>query len=111
MGANAVDRLYGHNHDEDESFVVTAGGSPSTVIVQAFGYSQEYKGVNRIVGDGGLGNDSITISDGVLVPANLSGGEGDDRLFASSAAATLSGGAGKDQLRGGMANDLLLGGG
>ena len=52
-----------------------------TVRVTAFGVSQEYSNVSRILArDAGNGNDSINIKQGVLSDAELNGGVGDDTL-------------------------------
>jgi Ca2+-binding RTX toxin-like protein/Leucine-rich repeat (LRR) protein len=110
MGPNAGARQYGDTKDEDESFKVTPGSTANSVTVQAYGFTQEYTNVSKIVADGGAGNDTIDVESGVLAVVSLSGGIGDDTLLASTGPATLDGDAGNDQLRGGTGNDMLLGG-
>src|SRR5690606_18524790 len=86
----------------------------------AFGYSQEYSGFTRIEGEGGAGQDKITL-EGVLTPTELWGdfrtgegaSDGDDILQATGTnvgPVTLHGGGGADQLVGGDNNDSILGG-
>ncbi len=111
MGPNAGQRVSGDITDGDEMFVVkpVPDAGPSEVIVEAFGLQQRYSGVQRIVADGGAGNDSITIHAGVTVPVTLRGGDGDDILIAGGGPATLEGGADNDRLVGGAAADILSG--
>ena len=108
MGARATNRG-ADQVDGDESFFIGAGDGAGEVIVSAFGFAQTFSGVDRIVGDGGAGNDAITITDEVVVPVTLSGGAGNDLLVAGGGTATLHGGAGLDTLQGGLGNDLLRG--
>ena len=58
----------------------------------------------------GLGNDTVTLSGTVPVPATIRGGEGDDVLVGGAAADKLIGGPGDDELNGRGGNDLLIGG-
>ena len=58
----------------------------------------------QIVGDAGLGNDSINVAAGVTLPVELSGGAGDDQLAAGLGPAILRGGSGDDTLSGGAAS-------
>src|SRR5262249_16428293 len=53
-----------------------AGGE--TVEVSAFGRTQQFTGVKKIIADGGSGDDVIVINQGVLSAVDLSGGDGDD---------------------------------
>ncbi|HAY27260.1 MAG TPA: hypothetical protein DCY47_07130 [Candidatus Accumulibacter sp.] len=72
---------------------------------------QTFRGVKRIVGHGGSGDDSIVIDRTVGSPVELSGDAGNDELScAGSGAATLHGGTGNDRLVGGSSDDLLDGG-
>jgi Ca2+-binding RTX toxin-like protein len=100
-----------------EEFVVEEIGD-GEYTVTAFGLTQTYDGVNDIQADGEEGNDSIELIN-VTVPANLSGGEGDDTLQSGAGDDTLSGGDGNDTINGndgvdaisGEAGDDLLSGG
>src|SRR5262249_11970078 len=103
MGPNAGARLHGNIIDGNEQFTVThkptpEGGSDESVTVSAFGFSQDYHGVRKIIADGGLGNDIIVLGPGIVSEAELSGGVGDDELHGGDGAATLHGGAGNDLL-------------
>ncbi|NOS71718.1 MAG: hypothetical protein HOP33_17550, partial [Verrucomicrobia bacterium] len=109
MGARAGLRLSGNTSDGDESFVIKPGSVPGAVVVEAFGSSQEYFGVTKIIADGGLGNDSITVEPGVFVIAEFAGGDGDDILFGGESASVLHGNAGNDQISGRAGQDQLFG--
>src|SRR5262249_3735028 len=94
-----------------------------TVDVSAFGFTQRYYHVNRIIANGNKGNDTITIEPtlkddkgkvlqaGVLVPTELSGGDGDDHLTAGDGPSLMHGGARTDPLAGGLGNDTGYGDG
>jgi hypothetical protein len=75
MGPYAYERQYGDNSDGDEDFSVTLApkqsGSGETVEVSAFGLEQTYEGVTSILGEGGMGNNTITIDPAVKVPVQL----------------------------------------
>ncbi|MCL4179348.1 MAG: calcium-binding protein, partial [Verrucomicrobia bacterium] len=83
------------------------------IRVTAFGYSEEYTGITKIVGDGGSGNDVFIVrptdtnDDDLLdsfvgVPVEFYGGDGDDVLVydggASSGTILLNGGDGSNYL-------------
>lgn len=56
------------------------------------------------------GDDHATISDRVMLPAIIDGGDGDDHLKAGDGGAVLLGGNGSDMLLSGSGNDILIGG-
>jgi hypothetical protein len=58
----------------------------------------------------GNGNDWVSVSPRVLIPATLRGGPGDDSLFGGSGTDKLVGGVGNDRLYGRGGNDSLFGG-
>ena len=64
----------------------------------------------EIVVFGGNGNDTISLDNAVLPPAQLFGGNGNDVLTGGSGADQLFGGNGNDTLNGGDGNDILIGG-
>ena len=66
----------------------------------------------RLVVDGGRGNDTLRASKGLagLVALHLVGGEGNDLLIGGDGADVLRGGAGNDTLLGGLGNDFADGG-
>jgi len=66
--------------------------------------------VKRIVVYGQGGDDQITISPALRLPAEIFGDDGDDILRGGGGSNRLSGGAGNDTLYGGAANDILWGG-
>ena len=72
------------------------------MIVEAFGFSQEYKNITEIHADAGKGNDSIQVASGVTAEVVFDGGEGDDSLmFLANDNGNFSGG-GLAILRGGV---------
>ncbi|HVO54450.1 MAG TPA: hypothetical protein VMT37_08560 [Solirubrobacterales bacterium] len=60
--------------------------------------------------NGGAGNDRVSLTRAVKVPATLRGGPGDDRLTGGSGNDKLLGGSGNDRLVGGGGEDWLFGG-
>ena len=121
MGDRSVFREHGDLTDGAESFRIKPLGADS-VMVEAFGYTQVYgtlqdvapgqprrAAVTRIVANGGNGNDVIEIDPGVLDPAELRGGNGDDIIIAGGGAAFIQGGAGRDVLKGSSADDRIYG--
>jgi Ca2+-binding RTX toxin-like protein len=59
---------------------------------------------------GGDGNDKISVSSAITLPAILDGGAGNDTLTGGGGADTLLGGDGNDLLNGGPGNDVIDGG-
>lgn len=107
MGSRASLRAQGNVSDGDESFAVTyleGTADKEKVRVTAFGSSQVFSGIRHIRGDGGAGNDRITLEGGTRATAELWGdsrdgsGDGNDVLEAGEGDATLRGGGGDDQL-------------
>ncbi|MDQ7993168.1 MAG: calcium-binding protein, partial [Propionicimonas sp.] len=122
---NTGDRAGSRNiatDEADESFTVEQVGTSSagaTIKVSAFGRTNTYTGVTRIVGDLGGGNDQLFISPSVQVPVEISAGEGNDLVVVEGAGSLLlSGGGGDDDLvvtgtrtgsvDGGAGNDYLM---
>jgi Ca2+-binding RTX toxin-like protein len=64
----------------------------------------------EIVVSGGNGDDTISLDNAALPPAQLFGGNGNDVLTGGSGADQLFGGNGNDILNGGDGNDILDGG-
>jgi Ca2+-binding RTX toxin-like protein len=84
----------------------------NTIEVRGFGTKMvfPFAGITRIVGDGGEGNDQITIDPTLNIPANLTGGNGNDMLSGGGGNDTIDGGAGNDQVIGNGGDDVLSGG-
>ena len=97
MGPRAAERLTINTEDGNEVFTLghvdgdPAGPEGESIAVSFLGFTLKYDGVRSIRGSGGAGDDTITLADDVLAPAELDGGPGND---------ILTGGAG---------NDILLG--
>ena len=64
----------------------------------------------RVVVYGNDGDDSITVSPGSTLPANIDGGAGNDTIHGGDGNDTIAGGDGNDTLYGGMGADLVTGG-
>jgi 6-phosphogluconolactonase (cycloisomerase 2 family) len=125
IGPDAGRRLRGDIGDGAESYVVEhiggAAGDESvrvrwlnadgTTRTNVFGVPLEqiYDNVARVEADGGAGDDRIVLG-GVLSPASLRGGAGNDLLVGGLGANAIEGGAGDDALIGGPGADTLDGG-
>jgi Ca2+-binding RTX toxin-like protein len=94
------------SRDAAGTIIVNGGAVTVTGGVPTVGTTSQI----QVLGLGG--NDVLTIDDGngPMPPANLSGGEGNDKLTGSGADDVLDGGPGDDILLGRGGNDTLLGG-
>jgi hypothetical protein len=112
MGPHAGDRQNGNTTDGDENFEVShVSGTPGneTVDVTAFGVTQRYSGVSRIVADTGVGNDVVTIDAGVLAAVDFSGTTGNKQFTDhGSGAARFSGGTGTNTFVGGTGTNTVV---
>ena len=124
IGQNAAARGAGDLSNHDETFsVVDAGGTPGdeTVNVTAFGNTDTYQHVKKIVADCGDG-DLILINLKVSAAADLKAGagvtgvhlsylgSGDASLAALGPNAQMTGGAGNNTFTGGVGGALMIGG-
>ncbi|MBI1840204.1 MAG: N-acetylmuramoyl-L-alanine amidase, partial [Verrucomicrobia bacterium] len=141
MGGYASRRLQGNIVDGAESFVVQhisgegTATDPETVEVSFDGITQTFSGVRSIYAEGGANDDLIDLR-GVRSTATISGGSGNDTIYASrgggvyngddgqdvivghadeddgyaGAKDTINGGAGDDTLTGNGGDDLIDGG-
>ena len=67
-------------------------------------------GITRIVVQVCDGDDHVTISGGISLPALIDGGEGDDHLNGGNGPNIILGGGGDDHINGGSGRDILIGG-
>jgi Ca2+-binding RTX toxin-like protein len=99
---------------EDDFFQVShqsgAAGS-ETIQVSTSAATQNYGPITQIEANGKVGNDLIQLTSGVLSPATLTGGDGDDILIGGGGDDLLEGGSGVDFLDGGVGNDTIRGNG
>ncbi|MEC9373663.1 MAG: calcium-binding protein, partial [Planctomycetota bacterium] len=143
MGPRAAERVSGDITDGDEIFIVQRLDE-NNIIVSAFGLQQIYGPmsdvgpgvpVTKIIAEGGMGNDQITIGETITLPTELfgdfrnggpnpgndiiqggsgedfiDGGPGNDQLKGNDGNDTIRGGDGDDSIGGGRGNDLLFGG-
>lgn len=92
-----------------ESYTLTQVGA-GRVLVQAFGYSEVYSGVNSVHGDFGTGDDTLFLYSGFTLPVTAIGGIGHDSFATDgSGSVTFEGGGGNDILIGGSGIDVLRG--
>ena len=114
IGPRAGIRAGGSNPNQDDSkddvVSIRLGNHPQQIIVSAYGDTEVFDGVERIVADAGLGNDSISVDRAIKLPATILGGDGNDLLIAGDGDTSLDGGAGNDKLTGNDGNDTLNGG-
>src|SRR5262249_3410753 len=92
MGPNAGKRIEGTSTDVAETFSVKQTADGIEVTGQGAGEDQvtkTYTGADKIRGDGGLADDSITIDDSVKLPATLIGGAGNDTMQGGGGANTF----------------------
>jgi Ca2+-binding RTX toxin-like protein len=94
----------------DHTLYIGAGAEDDQVIVSGPTHFKIFSGVEWITGTGGSGNDTIIISPDMLLPVNISGGGGVDRLIAGGGETTFDGGSGRDFIQGGPLKDMLSGG-
>lgn len=99
--------------EDVDKFTIKKGPADGDVLVEAYGRQELYSGVNRVVGHGGGGDDSITIERDVVLSAGVEifGGAGKDRItMLGTGNAVIRGDDGDDILIGGRGDDLILGG-
>ncbi len=75
-------------------------GTKGTIKLVAFGRTNVYSNVTKIVGNFGGGNDIVKIADSVKLEVDIDGGSGDDAI-------TYGGDNDKSRLRGGSGDDYL----
>ncbi|MGK7918671.1 MAG: hypothetical protein AB4080_01505, partial [Trichodesmium sp.] len=109
MGPHAKKRKIVNTKDGKEVFLVGSRGK-NKILVSAFDATQEYKGVKKIVADGGKKNDIIELEADVKVNAKLAGGKGEDLVIGGRGKDTIEGNEGWDKLQGGAGSDRLFGG-
>ncbi|NLF31546.1 MAG: LEPR-XLL domain-containing protein, partial [Planctomycetes bacterium] len=84
--------------DGNDLVVIERGYDANEIFVTSMGFRQRYTGVQAIRIQGGAGNDTIEIEDGITLPVYVDGGAGDDRITTSRGAAAVFGGEGNDTI-------------
>ena len=130
VGDNAAKRVSNQDplHAKDGAEHYQIWNSGSTVFVKYLNYSDSkvrtYENVERVVFDGGLGDDSLDASGLSGLPLFFDGGDGNDTVIlgsgSGSVASQLDGGDGKDTITvvgggivvvdGGLGDDTISGG-
>ncbi len=120
-GKNAEARLQGNAVDGNETITVSfddngnddAGDDEYVISYLESGilYEDRYSavGIEKLVIDGGAGNDRITIDSSVTIATEIDGGSGDDIITGGSGADIIRAGEGRDQIDGRGGNDELYG--
>ncbi|WP_141699767.1 calcium-binding protein, partial [Nostoc sp. KVJ20] len=121
VGSRASERKVENLTDIAEAFTVKhKDGIAGNENLQVSGlqFTQDYNNIQRISANSGENNDRIILAEGILSPAILSGGNGNDIIYGGSGNDSISGNndkdnlqgrAGDDTLRGGSGNDYILG--
>ncbi len=100
------------------ALTITGSDAADVIVMQQAGTRLSVDGltqgfradrINKLVIDGGPGNDQIRLGSSVQIPAELKGGDGDDFITGGRAADKLYGGPGNDSLDGGAGVDQLFG--
>ena len=102
--------------DQDNTIIASRDAAGNILVnggaVPVIGGAPTVGSTSLIIMIGNDGNDTLTVNDsnGLMPPAHLLGGEGDDTLTGSASADVLEGGAGNDTLLGRGGDDTLMGG-
>ncbi len=106
--------LYVIGTDHDDKVTINQAGSAYRVhadfLTTGSFRDVPIAGISRIVVQVCGGNDHVTISGGISLPALIDGGDGDDKLNGGNGPNIILGGRGNDQINGGSARDILIGG-
>lgn len=97
---------------EPNRIYVALSPSGERMRVQLDGRSEDFAAtdVQAILIHSHRGNDVVRIDDAISVPAQIFGGEGNDRIVGGSGSNLIHGGAGNDSISGGRATDYIFGG-
>jgi uncharacterized delta-60 repeat protein len=90
---------------------IRQANSAVIAAVNGFGRSFPASDMDTVSVTGGDGNDVIDARGVTLVPANVSGGNGRDKITGTDGNDTLAGNGGRDFIDGGLGADLISGGG
>ena len=108
------DTLYVIGTDKDDHVTINQAGSVYRVHADFLPTGNfrdvPIAGISRIVVQACGGNDQVTISSGISLPALIDGGTGDDKLNGGNGTNIIIGGDGNDDINGGNARDILIGG-
>lgn len=91
-------------------FATSGQSEKLEVLVDGVRHRFEASGITTLIVNGKSGNDTLSFSDNVRIPATLSGGDGNDIMVGGANHDVLVGGGGNDILTGGPGGDALFGG-
>lgn len=106
---NGVATLHGTNGDDLLAVSLIDGGANIEFSLNQQKRTLPVASVQRLVVDGGDGNDNIQIAAAMTKPASLLGGLGVDTIQGGNGADTIWGGGGNDSINGMGGNDLIYG--
>jgi uncharacterized repeat protein (TIGR01451 family) len=109
LDATKTDLVIGGTSGNDTITVSSGTGNQVIVVMNGHRYGP-YAPTGRIVAYGRAGNDTISVSPTISLPAFLYGGPGNDFLSGGSGNNVLVGGDGNDVLVGNGAHNILIGG-
>lgn len=129
IGPNASGRGVSEDQKDEEVLVRQMDPAGTRFSISAFGVYQEVTiaAGRKIIGDGGDGNDTVTLAPGAAADGTaifftaravlrggsgndrLTSGDGNDQLFGDSENDRLDGGAGVDTIEGNAGDDVLSG--
>jgi Ca2+-binding RTX toxin-like protein len=119
IGDSATDRFQGDIRDIGETIYARSTGS-STVEVWSPQFNvpdvpfirQTFTGINKIVANGGAGDDFINLSGvGSTIEVEIHGGAGNDTILGGAGSDMIYGDEGQDNLYGGGGDDAIIDGG
>ena len=106
VSTNDIIVLGGSN--QGDNINVTAGSNGGiNVDVNGTKYALTADQAQRLIINGGEGNDNITVDGSVLNDLVIMGGSGDDKIQGGSGKDTIVGGQGNDTLKGGKGGDRI----
>ncbi len=100
-GTNGNDKIKINKKGKDGQIEVNVEGSPPKQLFMPTG---------RIIIFGQAGDDDVNVGDDIVLPTEIYGGDGDDKLDGGAGPDILVGGNGDDDLHGHKGRDLLIGG-
>lgn len=107
-GVDVSDILVLSGSNQGDNINVTAGKNGGINIdVNGTKYELTSDQAQRLIIDGGYGNDNIVIDEAVKNDLVIMGGAGDDTIQGGSGNDTIVGGQGNDTLKGGKGNDRI----
>jgi Ca2+-binding RTX toxin-like protein len=103
-------RLEIRGTNKSDSILVSSDGENIAVKINKQTHTFAAEEIESIAIDGRKGNDRLEISEAIVLPAILRGGEGNDRVLGGGGDDLIDGGRGNDRLWGRGGNDTIYAG-